>query len=53
MPRSNWYNQHPDACTCQFCEEKRHINSTSNGKIRRNEKCPCGSGKTFKKCHGQ
>lgn len=24
----------------------------NKGKINRNEKCPCGSGKKFKKCHG-
>ncbi|MFC1935150.1 SEC-C metal-binding domain-containing protein [Chloroflexota bacterium] len=24
-----------------------------HGKIGRNEKCPCGSGKKYKKCHGQ
>ncbi len=24
----------------------------SNGKVGRNEPCPCGSGKKFKKCHG-
>ncbi|MCH2525200.1 MAG: SEC-C domain-containing protein [Dehalococcoidia bacterium] len=23
-----------------------------NGKIGRNEKCPCGSGKKYKRCHG-
>ncbi|MCA0136611.1 SEC-C metal-binding domain-containing protein [Pseudosulfitobacter pseudonitzschiae] len=23
------------------------------GKIGRNERCPCGSGKKFKKCHGR
>jgi len=27
--------------------------STSWGKVSRNEKCPCGSGKKFKHCHGQ
>ena len=31
-------------------EEKR--DSKSEKKVGRNEKCPCGSGKKFKHCHG-
>ena len=27
-------------------------NDKSEKKIGRNEKCPCGSGKKFKHCHG-
>ncbi len=53
MPRTNWYSDHPPACTCATCEEKRHIRESRPGKIGRNEKCPCGSGKKYKKCHGQ
>ena len=26
MVRANWYSQHPDACTCNQCEEKKSIN---------------------------
>jgi preprotein translocase subunit SecA len=26
--------------------------ATANGKVGRNEPCPCGSGKKYKKCHG-
>ena len=34
-------------------EEKQHLETTSeNKKVGRNEKCPCGSGKKFKHCHG-
>ena len=31
--------------------EKRAIKS-EGGKIGRNTKCPCGSGKKYKRCHG-
>ena len=31
--------------------EKVQINNTEK-KVGRNEKCPCGSGKKFKHCHG-
>ena len=34
-------------------EKKEKIqDSTSEKKVGRNEKCPCGSGKKFKYCHG-
>jgi preprotein translocase subunit SecA len=26
--------------------------ASSDGKVGRNEPCPCGSGKKYKKCHG-
>ncbi|MBI4282126.1 MAG: SEC-C domain-containing protein [Chloroflexi bacterium] len=52
MVRPNWYAAHPPACTCVICEEKRLI-SRQHGKVGRNEKCPCGSGKKYKRCHGQ
>jgi preprotein translocase subunit SecA len=29
------------------------VGSTSTGKIGRNDPCPCGSGKKYKKCHGK
>jgi hypothetical protein len=32
-------------------EKKRRI-KMNNGKIGRNEKCPCESNKKYKKCHG-
>ncbi|MBH42870.1 MAG: hypothetical protein CL787_05050 [Chloroflexi bacterium] len=51
LVRSNWYKAHPSACTCANCEEKKLIDR-QNGKIGRNEKCPCGSGKKYKRCHG-
>lgn len=51
MSRPNWYSEHPSACTCSNCEIKRSIEN-QNGKIGRNEKCPCGSKKKYKKCHG-
>ena len=53
MVRPNWYAQHPKACTCTQCDEKRHIVQGSDHKIGRNERCPCGSGKKYKRCHGQ
>ena len=34
-------------------EEEEKIETLSeNKKVGRNEKCPCGSGKKFKHCHG-
>ena len=33
-------------------KEKEVIESKSDKKVGRNEKCPCGSGKKFKHCHG-
>ena len=37
-------------------KEKNEINDTNDqqnfNKVGRNEKCPCGSGKKFKHCHG-
>lgn len=51
MARANWYAEHPPACTCANCQEKRVLRQ-EHGKIGRNEKCPCGSGKKYKKCHG-
>lgn len=55
--RTNWYEDHPPACTCAECTkhnaEQRRFDAMTNGrKVGRNETCPCGSGKKFKKCHG-
>ncbi len=52
MVRPNWYSQHPLACTCKECGEKKAITRQAGRKIGRNEKCPCGSGKKYKRCHG-
>ena len=54
--RSNWYKEHGQACTCVKCLDKsiaqKRFDSQTNGrKIGRNEKCPCGSGIKYKKCH--
>jgi len=50
--RTNWYSDHPAACTCAFCNEKRTM-QPEQGKIGRNAKCPCASGKKYKRCHGK
>ena len=50
--RTNWYNDDPAACTCAFCNEKRTM-QPDQGKIGRNAKCPCNSGKKYKRCHGK
>ncbi len=55
--RGNWYESHPPACTCAACEERRaadrRFDAAAGGrKVGRNEPCPCGSGKKFKRCHG-
>lgn len=34
-------------------QERRIANAQAKGKIGRNDQCPCGSGKKWKKCHGQ
>jgi uncharacterized protein YecA (UPF0149 family) len=55
--RGSWYKDHPPACTCAACEERRagdrRFETMSGGrKIGRNEPCPCGTGKKYKRCHG-
>jgi uncharacterized protein YchJ len=55
--RTNWYENHGSACTCADCttkaaEQRRFANATNNRKVKRNEKCPCGSDVKYKKCHG-
>ncbi len=37
---------------CQALQNKRIANARLKGKIGRNDQCPCGSGKKYKKCHG-
>ena len=54
--RGNWYEGQEQACTSANCLDKsiaqKRFELQSNGrKIGRNEKCPCGSGKKYKKCH--
>jgi preprotein translocase subunit SecA len=34
-------------------QQRRIENARAKGKIGRNDPCPCGSGKKWKKCHGQ
>ena len=55
--RTNWYSDHPQECTCVNCElrraeDRRFQEMTQGRKVGRNESCPCGSGKKYKKCHG-
>jgi uncharacterized protein YecA (UPF0149 family) len=55
--RGNWFADHPPACTCAQCETRRTSNrrfdeASGGRKVGRNEPCPCGSGKKFKRCHG-
>jgi len=40
-----------DEKTSEVREDKTQ-NNNSEKKVGRNEKCPCGSGKKFKHCHG-
>ena len=54
--RANWYEDHESACTCAQCvarsaAQRRFDTLTQGRKVGRNEKCPCGSGKKYKKCH--
>ena len=55
--RTNWFSDHPLECTCAACEsrraDRRMFQEAHGGrKIGRNEPCPCGSTKKYKKCHG-
>lgn len=34
-------------------QQRRIASAQAKGKIGRNDQCPCGSGKKWKKCHGQ
>ena len=52
MNRTNWYDDHPPACTCAGCQKVHEHKTFVSRKIGRNEKCPCGSGKKYKRCHG-
>jgi len=54
MVRPNWIEEHPTACTCVACQKKATgmEKVRAAGKVGRNSRCPCGSGKKFKKCHG-
>jgi uncharacterized protein YecA (UPF0149 family) len=33
-------------------QRRRVENARAQGKIGRNDQCPCGSGKKYKRCHG-
>lgn len=37
----------------RFVPPPREVEPTKSGKTGRNDPCPCGSGKKFKKCHGR
>ena len=37
----------------QFVQPPRPRKPAESGKTERNDPCPCGSGKKFKKCHGR
>ncbi len=53
MVRPNWHAEHPAACTCARCQDNRTVHRLEDRKIGRNEKCPCGSGRKYKRCHGR
>ena len=38
---------------CVALQRRRIESAQAKGKIGRNDQCPCGSGKKWKKCHGQ
>jgi predicted aspartyl protease len=43
----------PSVSRIDFVEDAKEINRLNRPSIGRNAPCPCGSGKKFKKCHGQ
>jgi len=43
--------QHRDRVT-QFVQPPRASKRATGKKLGRNDPCPCGSGKKYKKCHG-
>jgi SEC-C motif len=45
--------RYPSVQTADFVADTKKLPAAAvSGKIGRNEKCPCGSGKKYKKCHG-
>ena len=50
-PRRRWPSPRARRCCCR--SRSRPAGSTSTRSIGRNDPCWCGSGKKFKKCHGQ
>ena len=44
--------RHPSIQTIDYVSEANRLKQIKKGKIGRNEPCPCGSGKKYKRCHG-
>ena len=42
----------PSSSTIDFVKEANRLGRLKSSKVGRNEPCPCGSGKKYKKCHG-
>jgi hypothetical protein len=40
----------PSICDIDFCKHSYKMSKESDYKIGRNDPCPCGSGKKYKKC---
>lgn len=47
-----YQNKDIEGCTTFLWREKRHTKNHIYANVGRNETCPCGSGKKYKKCHG-
>lgn len=43
----------PSVETVDYVEEANKLNKSAFPKVGRNDPCPCGSGKKYKKCHGK
>ena len=50
---ASWKNVLSDEKTAQITREYREANIAHSNKIGRNDPCPCGSGKKYKKCCGK
>ena len=40
-------------CVTRAAAQRQFDNATQGRKVGRNEQCPCGSGKKYKRCHGR
>ena len=45
--------QIPSTHTLDFADEMKHTPAVAEKKPRPNDKCPCGSGRKYKNCHGK
>ena len=52
IPQNVSYSSPADSSSTSTSAPQRKIASSAQPKVGRNDPCPCGSGKKYKKCHG-